>query len=305
MLGVRMLMLHYSKHGECILQEIGAAFRGEHATDLLLICDGKETVRAHKLVLAAASPLIRMILEETPVLEGITTVHFPDVQVAYFRLLLDFLYSGQVYVRSVEEYHHLQDLLALLQIKASIWKNSEQDAVQDGGKRSPSLPSPEMCLHPPPKGSRRRRKEKRQTQRDVTLFALRPSSFGFFCSAPSWIKLDRVEHDDHGDGCKTSPSPPSILTTVNIFFSTSPLLSTRLSISLFRHHRWRRRNENTRQTQRNESESEQVVVGFSLSFYYFLEGAHFSPVDRLSPISLIHTHAGSPFTIKAKYGQKL
>lgn len=54
-----MLMLHYSKHGECILQEIGAAFRGEHATDLLLICDGKETVRAHKLVLAAASPLIR------------------------------------------------------------------------------------------------------------------------------------------------------------------------------------------------------------------------------------------------------
>lgn len=56
-----MLMLQYSKHGECILQEIGAAFRGEHATDLLLICDGKETVRAHKLVLAAASPLIRFV----------------------------------------------------------------------------------------------------------------------------------------------------------------------------------------------------------------------------------------------------
>ncbi|XP_049543769.1 transcription factor Ken 1 isoform X1 [Anopheles darlingi] len=124
MLGVRMLMLHYSKHGECILQEIGAAFRGEHATDLLLICDGKETVRAHKLVLAAASPLIRMILEETPVLEGETTVYFPDVQVCYFRLLLDFLYSGQVYVPA-SEVRHLQDLLALLQIKPSIWKNSE------------------------------------------------------------------------------------------------------------------------------------------------------------------------------------
>uniref|UniRef100_A0A8W7PVS0 Transcription factor Ken n=1 Tax=Anopheles coluzzii TaxID=1518534 RepID=A0A8W7PVS0_ANOCL len=129
---VRMLMLHYSKHGECILQEIGAAFRGEHATDLLLICDGKETVRAHKLVLAAASPLIRMILEETPMLEGETTVYFPDVQVCYFRLLLDFLYSGQVYVPA-NEVHHLQDLLALLQIKPSIWKNS--DCSNDSASR--------------------------------------------------------------------------------------------------------------------------------------------------------------------------
>lgn len=59
-----MLMLHYSKHGECILQEIGAAFRGEHPADLLLICNDKETLQAHRLVLAAASPLIRYAKEE-------------------------------------------------------------------------------------------------------------------------------------------------------------------------------------------------------------------------------------------------
>lgn len=58
---VRMLMLHYSKHGECILQEIGAAFRGEHPADLLLICNDRETLQAHRLVLAAASPLIRYV----------------------------------------------------------------------------------------------------------------------------------------------------------------------------------------------------------------------------------------------------
>lgn len=57
-----MLMLQYSKHGECILQEIGAAFRGEHQADLEIICDGsKSALRAHKLVLAAASPLIRWV----------------------------------------------------------------------------------------------------------------------------------------------------------------------------------------------------------------------------------------------------
>lgn len=54
-----MLMLHYSKHSECILGEIDAAFRGEHPSDLLLVCEGRETLKAHKLVLAAASPLIR------------------------------------------------------------------------------------------------------------------------------------------------------------------------------------------------------------------------------------------------------
>lgn len=58
-----MLMLQYSKHGECILQEIGAAFRGEHQADLEIICDGsKNALRAHKLVLAAASPLIRWVI---------------------------------------------------------------------------------------------------------------------------------------------------------------------------------------------------------------------------------------------------
>lgn len=54
-----MLMLQYSKHGECILQEIGAAFRGEHPTDLLIVLNNNVKLEAHKLVLAAASPLIR------------------------------------------------------------------------------------------------------------------------------------------------------------------------------------------------------------------------------------------------------
>lgn len=54
-----MLMLQYSKHGECILKEIGAAFRGEYPTDLTIVCANKVTLYAHKLVLAAASPFIR------------------------------------------------------------------------------------------------------------------------------------------------------------------------------------------------------------------------------------------------------
>ncbi|KAG4066194.1 hypothetical protein HA402_014494 [Bradysia odoriphaga] len=129
----RMLMLHYSKHGECILQEIGAAFRGEHPSDLLLVCEGKETLKAHKLVLAAASPLIRMLLEEVPVVEGITTVHFPDVEATYFRSLLDFLYSGQTCVPATDV-EHLHDLLDLLQIKPGVWRTGNKDGQNSPGE---------------------------------------------------------------------------------------------------------------------------------------------------------------------------
>lgn len=78
-----LLTLHYGKHRACIQQELAAARRGAHPTDLTVICDSgidfgssrgdehpdviqrgrvEETrvvLQAHRLVLAAASPLIR------------------------------------------------------------------------------------------------------------------------------------------------------------------------------------------------------------------------------------------------------
>lgn len=120
----RMLMLQYSKHGECILKEIKAAFRGEHPADLLIVCENKVTLHAHKLVLAAASPLIRMLLEETQFLDCTTTVYFPDVNANYFRSLLDFLYSGQTCIPS-NDINYLHDLLLLLQIKSDYLKTCD------------------------------------------------------------------------------------------------------------------------------------------------------------------------------------
>jgi BTB/POZ domain len=74
----------------------------------------------------------RTILEDTPchLNDGLTTIHFPDIHISFFRLLLDFLYSGQTYV-PVHELEQLQDLLALLQIKPNIWRSgdSKKDIV--------------------------------------------------------------------------------------------------------------------------------------------------------------------------------
>lgn len=67
-----------------------------------------------------------MLLKETPTVEGVTTIHLPDIQVTYFRLLLDFLYSGQTCVPA-NEVEHLHDLLALLQIKPNVWRSGDKD----------------------------------------------------------------------------------------------------------------------------------------------------------------------------------
>ncbi|XP_075165880.1 zinc finger and BTB domain-containing ken and barbie protein isoform X2 [Haematobia irritans] len=119
-----MLMLQYSKHGECILKEIGAAFRGEHPADLTIVCENQVKLHAHKLVLAAASPLIRNLLEDTQLYDCMTTVYFPDVNATYFKFLLDFLYSGQTCITS-RDVNYLHDLLLLLQIKSDNWKTTD------------------------------------------------------------------------------------------------------------------------------------------------------------------------------------
>lgn len=74
-----------------------------------------------------------MILEDVPLVEGITTVHFPDVHANYFRLLLDFLYSGETCVPA-DEVEYLHELLSLLQIKPNVWRSGNNGSKKDNGK---------------------------------------------------------------------------------------------------------------------------------------------------------------------------
>lgn len=62
-------------------------------------------------------------------IEGITTIHFPDVEAAYFRSLLDFLYSGQTCVPATDV-EHLHDLLDLLQIKPGVWRTGDKNGKE-------------------------------------------------------------------------------------------------------------------------------------------------------------------------------
>lgn len=94
-----LLTLHYGKHHTTLIDEIRAWFDGECFADVALVCEGKETLRAHRLILASSSPLIKRVLQETPTAESPVIIQFPGVRAADMRVLLDFLYTGQAYVQ--------------------------------------------------------------------------------------------------------------------------------------------------------------------------------------------------------------
>lgn len=63
MMGEGLLTLTYGKHHACILNEVGAAWRGARYSDLVLVCDDAVPLAAHRIVMAAASPLIRYVFD--------------------------------------------------------------------------------------------------------------------------------------------------------------------------------------------------------------------------------------------------
>lgn len=94
-----LLTLHYGKHHTTLIDEIRTWFDGECFADVALVCEGKETLRAHRLILASSSPLIKQVLQETPTAESPVIIQFPGVRAADMRVLLDLLYTGQAHVQ--------------------------------------------------------------------------------------------------------------------------------------------------------------------------------------------------------------
>lgn len=81
------------------------------------------------VIIRVICPFYRMILMDVPVIEGVTTIHFPDIEAVYFRSLLDFLYSGETYVPATDV-EHLHDLLDLLQIKPGVWRTGDKNGKE-------------------------------------------------------------------------------------------------------------------------------------------------------------------------------
>ncbi|XP_071440905.1 transcription factor Ken 1 [Hetaerina americana] len=174
-----LLTLHYGKHHASLVHEIRSWFNLECFADVVLACDGG-TLRAHKLVLASASPLVRRLLLEDQHshhhCSGVTeddgdhhatglaarpcpggssctpvTIHLPGVQIADLRHLLDFLYTGEAVLQS-SQVDSLNELIALLQIStAELWDRapgSETASSPPSGGSHPQQPT--AAPAPPP-----------------------------------------------------------------------------------------------------------------------------------------------------------
>ncbi|KAJ2940626.1 hypothetical protein O0L34_g14731 [Tuta absoluta] len=135
MMGEGLLTLTYGKHHACILNEVGAAWRGARYSDLVLVCDDAVPLAAHRIVMAAASPLIRKILDETPSSESPVTIHMSGISSTLMRHLLVFLYSGQAYIES-GEIDDMQELFELLEIKSDVWKSTKERQQAEERNRS-------------------------------------------------------------------------------------------------------------------------------------------------------------------------
>lgn len=95
-----LLTLHYGKHNISLIEEIRQWFICDTFADMTIICEKGVPVKAHRLVLASASPLVKRLLEdEIATSEGNSvTIQIPDIDESHMKIVLTFLYTGQVNV---------------------------------------------------------------------------------------------------------------------------------------------------------------------------------------------------------------
>lgn len=104
-----LLTLHYGKHPATLAAEVGAWYSGDRHVDVTLACDDGSVVRAHRVVLAAASPLLASLLRN-PALDHV--VHLSGVRRIQLSHLLEFLYNGEALI-PVRKFPSLADQNAL------------------------------------------------------------------------------------------------------------------------------------------------------------------------------------------------
>ncbi|XP_076662483.1 zinc finger and BTB domain-containing ken and barbie protein isoform X2 [Halictus rubicundus] len=130
-----LLTLHYGKHPATLAAEVGAWYTGDRHVDVTLACDDGSVVKAHRVVLAAASPLLAGLLRN-PALDHV--VHLSGVRKTQLTHLLEFLYNGEALIPSTE-LTPLRELFELLQIKSELFEpNQPQTSNNSDPERIPT-----------------------------------------------------------------------------------------------------------------------------------------------------------------------
>merc|ERR1712223_82676 len=102
--------LNYPEHGESMATALASNLRHSSFADVKIICaDG--SAWAHRLVLAAVSPVLRQLLLSV---EGddVATLYLPQLSKYHLSLVLDYVYRGRMYIRA----NQLQHVLGVIEV---------------------------------------------------------------------------------------------------------------------------------------------------------------------------------------------
>lgn len=99
--------LRDSTHARRFTDSLSDLFHGQgspHLADVKLICEGGQHVFwAHRPVLASVSALLKhLFLEAGPEACSVVTVHLPDVPAGPLKAVLDYVYTGAMYLCAAE-----------------------------------------------------------------------------------------------------------------------------------------------------------------------------------------------------------
>ena len=108
--------LSWSDYERCTLDAFRLLKHREEFTDVTLVCDGDNQIRAHKVIISACSPFFRNILLKNPhpnPLIYLNGVNFDDL-----KCLINFMYSGQTQV-APDDFHSFMNAGLDLSIRVS------------------------------------------------------------------------------------------------------------------------------------------------------------------------------------------
>lgn len=92
----RLATIMNAEHNSNLIQTLNTFIENESFLDMTFICEGGFKIRSHKLVLSAASPFMKSIIEDAEAKNPEVVILLPEVDHNSLKLLLNFLYEGRM-----------------------------------------------------------------------------------------------------------------------------------------------------------------------------------------------------------------
>ena len=124
---MNLSVIQSSSHGEILGSALASNLRQSSFADVKIICyDG--SAWAHRLILAAVSPVLKQILLSVHDQEDVVTLFLPQLSKFHLSLVLDYVYRGRMFIKASQLQHVLGVIEVLnLECGVSVSKKVEKD----------------------------------------------------------------------------------------------------------------------------------------------------------------------------------